>query len=211
MIKVSKPASLIIAFTLLVGAFTIFYSQPSWLFAKKIAGEELYGHVTSFTLSEVVMTNQRGERVSWNSFADKPLYLTLGFTSCPNTCPVTMSHFQRLANRLTSQANYSLLTVDPERDKPEVLEAYLGAINPNFIGLVINNIERLNQVTSELKQSVFIAKRGEQIIHKGSVYLIHPKVAGLIVYDELNLDIEKMVADFNLLDSNKQQNKLALN
>lgn len=195
---------LFLALTSLTGAFALFYLQPEWLFAKKHNGTSLYGHVTSFTLSEVEMTDQRGSPVSWKSFADRPLYLTLGFTSCPNTCPVTMSHYQRLASRLSNKAHYSLLTVDPERDKPNVLGSYLSAINKDFLGFIINKTEIMNQVTAELKQSVFIAKRGKQIIHKGYIYLIHPSIKGLIVYDELNLDIDKMVADFNILSSGKQ-------
>ncbi len=211
MVNLHKSIILCFALISLVGAFVLFYSQPSWLFAKKHGGKALYGHVTSFTLSDVEMLNQQGEHVSWSHFSDKPLYLTLGFTSCPNTCPVTMSHYQRLANHLSTQANYSLLTIDPERDKPEVLDSYLGAINQNFVGLVINETKRLNQVTAELKQSVFVAQQGQQIIHKGYIYLIHPQVKGLVVYDELNLDIEKMVADFYILNGGKQLNNLAKN
>jgi len=186
-------------------AFLLFYLQPTWLFGQTIAGKSLYGHITSLKLSQVPMSSHQGKTLNWDSFAKNPLYITTGFTSCPNTCPVTMSYYGRLATQLEQleqRATFSLLTIDPRRDTPEVLEAYLHAINKKFVGLIVEDSRLLSQVTNELKQSVFVSQGGEQIIHKGYIYLIHPNVDGLIVYDQTNLDIDKMLNDFQLLAKN---------
>lgn len=177
-----------------------FYIQPSWMYGQSFAGQALYGHISSFNLSPIPMINHKGDRVDWEDFSGRPLYITAGFTSCPNTCPVTMSYYQQLAHALNGNASFSMLTIDPLRDTKPVFSAYLNAINQDFIGLIIEDEKLLNQVTTELKQSVFVSKAGNQIIHKGYIYLLHPKVNGLIIYTQTDLDISKMVSDIQLLN-----------
>ncbi|MGB0494974.1 MAG: SCO family protein [Kangiellaceae bacterium] len=194
-----KISSIAISLLLMLSAIYVFYQQPSWLTYFQANKLPLNGHMTSFKLSDVTMKNQYGELVSWQDYQDRPLYVTLGFTSCPNTCPVTMSYYKNLARLLDDQAVFSLITIDPVRDTESVMRSYLGAINESFVGLIIKDTQRLNRVAGELKQSIFVSSTGNEYIHSGTIYLIHPKASGLIIYNNNNLNIESMLDDFQRL------------
>ncbi len=61
-----------------------------------------------------------------------------GYTNCPDVCPTTMSDFKNIINNLGDQekdVSVVFITVDPERDTPEVMSEYVAAFHPDFIGL----------------------------------------------------------------------------
>ena len=70
-----------------------------------------------------------------------------GFTWCPDVCPTTLSDISGWLDDLGPDAdrlNVSLITVDPERDSPEVLADYLSHFDPRIVGLTgtLSEIER---------------------------------------------------------------------
>lgn len=69
-------------------------------------------------------------------------FLFFGFTNCPDICPVTLSEMAQarrsLADsdpELAAQFRGFMVTVDPDRDTPEVLSAYVGAFGAGFSGV----------------------------------------------------------------------------
>ena len=88
------------------------------------------------------LTDQNGGRVSDRNFAGKYRIVYFGFTHCPDVCPTDLAVIgQALA--LHEKENPSVadkvqpifITVDPERDRPEVLKAYVESFHPRLIGL----------------------------------------------------------------------------
>ncbi|QRM35277.1 SCO family protein [Microvirga sp. VF16] len=84
------------------------------------------------------LVNHRGERVTQDTFKGKPTAYFFGFTHCPEVCPTTLfemsQHLKDLgpdANRL----NVVFVTVDPERDTPELLKTYLESFDPRIVAL----------------------------------------------------------------------------
>jgi len=68
----------------------------------------------------------------------KVTLIFFGYTNCPDVCPVTLSEYKRVKERLGDQAdlvNFVFITVDPERDTPERVAAYVANFDPSFIGL----------------------------------------------------------------------------
>jgi len=64
--------------------------------------------------------------------------LFAGFTHCPDVCPTTLLRLSNLMKQLGSDAakvRIVLVTVDPERDTPEVLKSYLAAFEGDFTGM----------------------------------------------------------------------------
>lgn len=63
--------------------------------------------------------------------------LYFGYTYCPDVCPLTMADVkQALAGiEAKDKVNVLFVSVDPERDTPEVLSRYLAAFDPEFVGL----------------------------------------------------------------------------
>jgi len=67
-----------------------------------------------------------------------PTALFFGFTSCPEVCPTTLARAKGHLDALGPEApglRFVFVTVDPERDTPHKLAAYLGAFDPRIVGL----------------------------------------------------------------------------
>lgn len=89
-------------------------------------------------LSDFTMPSSLGRDVSLSELRGKPTLLFFGYTFCPDVCPLTLSEFKRVKEQLGAdgeQVNYVFVSVDPERDTPEVLARYVGAFDPAFVGL----------------------------------------------------------------------------
>lgn len=96
----------------------------------------------SFTL-----TTHRGENLGPADWIGKPTLVFFGFTWCPDVCPTTLSDISNWLEALGTEAdrlNVALITVDPERDSPEVLAEYLSYFDPRILGLTgpLSEIER---------------------------------------------------------------------
>jgi protein SCO1/2 len=79
-----------------------------------------------------------GEPVALTDFEDKVVVLYFGYTFCPDVCPITLAKVARARDMLGDageDVQVVMITVDPERDTPEVLADYAAAFDPTFIGL----------------------------------------------------------------------------
>jgi cytochrome oxidase Cu insertion factor (SCO1/SenC/PrrC family) len=171
---------------------------PATAVYNKILGKPaINGFQSSFKLSNYPMQNQLGQTVTWSTYADRPLYITTGFTICSYTCPITMIFYQKLKQKIQDKAVFSLFTIDPLSDSPKVLGHFLEQFDPAFVGLQINNNVHFKKVISELNQSVTNVPESKDIIHSNYIYLLHPKLNGLVVYTEQHLDL--ILRDYKLL------------
>lgn len=88
---------------------------------------------TDFTL-----TSQTGDPVSLSDLRGKLVLLYFGYTFCPDVCPTTLSTLNQaleLMGKKADDVQVVMVSVDPERDTPEVLANYLSNFNPSFMGL----------------------------------------------------------------------------
>jgi protein SCO1/2 len=84
------------------------------------------------------LIDQTGRTVSMAEYRGKPSLIFFGFTSCPSICPTTLSEVAgRMADLGDSaeRMNFIFVSVDPERDTPEILRDYLGSFDKRIIGL----------------------------------------------------------------------------
>ena len=84
------------------------------------------------------LTTHLNEPYSLTDSRGKVVLLFFGFTHCPDVCPNTLSTVQTVLGQLENQAKHVqplLISVDPERDTPEILQKYLEYFGNNFIGL----------------------------------------------------------------------------
>ena len=89
--------------------------------------------VTNFTL-----TGPDEQPVSLIDFRGKVVMLYFGYTFCPDVCPATMVELRDAMEILgdkSEDVQVVMITVDPERDTPEVLKNYLAHFDESFIGL----------------------------------------------------------------------------
>lgn len=81
------------------------------------------------------MTNQMGQPVTEKDYLGQPMAMFFGFTNCPDICPTTLLRLTDLMKKLGPDADklqVVLVSVDPERDTPEVLKSYLEQFDPRF-------------------------------------------------------------------------------
>jgi protein SCO1/2 len=79
-----------------------------------------------------------GKVRSLQEFRGKAVVVFFGFTQCPDVCPTTLTELaqaRKLLGPLGDRVQGIFITVDPERDTPEVLKAYMGNFDPGFIAL----------------------------------------------------------------------------
>lgn len=84
------------------------------------------------------LIDHNGQPRTLVDFRGKVLVVFFGFTHCPDVCPITLSELARALKQLGADARrvqVVMITVDPERDTPEVLKQYVTALDPAFLGL----------------------------------------------------------------------------
>lgn len=89
-------------------------------------------------LADFEMPSNTGEPVKLSDFRGKPVLLFFGYTHCPDFCPATLGEFKQAKQQLGEQGDdvaYVFVSVDGERDSPEVLDRYVKNFDPSFIGL----------------------------------------------------------------------------
>ncbi len=109
--------------------------------APRSSGGAVLGSVTNGqyrVISDYTLVNQNNQRMSLADLRGKPTLLVFGYTFCPDVCPLSMYDLRRVKQALGEAGggvNYVFVTVDPERDTPDVLRRYVAAFDPAFIGL----------------------------------------------------------------------------
>lgn len=84
------------------------------------------------------LTDPQGRPTRLADFEGKVVLLFFGFTHCPDVCPTTLADMAQVLGRLGKdgeRVQVLFVTVDPERDTPQVLAKYVTAFHPSFLGL----------------------------------------------------------------------------
>ena len=84
------------------------------------------------------LTDHTGKPRALADFRGKVVVIFFGYTQCPEECPTTLSRLATAMQKLgpdAARVQVLLVTVDPERDTPEVLSQYVPAFDPTFLGL----------------------------------------------------------------------------
>ncbi|SEI62118.1 SCO family protein [Achromobacter sp. NFACC18-2] len=84
------------------------------------------------------LSDHNGKLRQLSDFSGKVVVVFFGFTQCPDVCPTALAELTEVMKKLGPDADrvqVLLITVDPERDTPEVLKQYVTAFDPRFLGL----------------------------------------------------------------------------
>ena len=87
---------------------------------------------------DLPLTDHNGQARSIKDFAGKVVVVFFGFTQCPDVCPTAMAELAEVKKALGKDGDKLqgiFVTVDPERDTPEVLKAYMANFDPSFLAL----------------------------------------------------------------------------
>lgn len=90
-------------------------------------------------ISDFRLLDQEGEFFTKSDFQGHWNLVFFGFTNCPDICPLTMAELAQFYENLDfdrlEKPRIILVSVDPLRDNPETMAAYVAKYNPDFVGL----------------------------------------------------------------------------
>ncbi|ASK36406.1 SCO family protein [Alloalcanivorax mobilis] len=100
------------------------------------------------------LTGEQGQTVTEQRFQDKAVILFFGYTHCPDFCPTTLTSLAQALKKLPEQTREQIrvmfVSVDPDRDTPELLKKYTGYFGPRIVGLT-GNKEQLDTLTKRYR------------------------------------------------------------
>ncbi len=172
---------------------------------------EFYGHLYDQPAYNFELTDHDGKRVKLSDFTNKKkiVLLFFGYTHCPDVCPMALETMAKVMKNLTPEeakrVQVLFISVDPERDTPEVLKGYVPYFNPTFIGLTGTEKE-IEKTTKEYK-AYYKKVEGESaggylIDHTATIYLITPDMKIKLLYTPAKQEPEKMEEDIKFLLKN---------
>jgi protein SCO1/2 len=85
------------------------------------------------------LTDHNGKTRTLQDFQGKIVMMFFGYTQCPDVCPTSMAEMAQIKQLLGKdgeRVQCLFVTIDPERDKPEMLKEYMAAFDPTFLALV---------------------------------------------------------------------------
>ena len=100
------------------------------------------------------LIDTNGEVVTQEDLRGKPSALFFGFTHCPEVCPTALFDTAGWLDALGEDADkiqFVFVTVDPERDTPQVLQQYVKAFDERIMGLTAESPEAIAEVAERYK------------------------------------------------------------
>lgn len=155
-------------------------------------------------LPDVTLVDDSGRPFTTENLRGAWHVLFFGFTHCPDICPTTLQQLAIASRRVAESGGrfpqIILVSVDPERDTPDVLAAYVRSFGDNVRGLT-GDLDQIRKLTKAL--GIYFAKAEET----ATGYNVDHSAAVLVVDDEANWravfsapqDVERFVHDIPIL------------
>lgn len=127
---------------------------------------------------ELNLFDHNGRPRTLADFRGKVVVMFFGFVHCPDVCPATLSELAAVARELGTDADRMqvlFVTVDPDRDTPEVLRQYVPSFDPRFLGLY-GDAEATARAAKEFK--IFYQKQASKeaksysVDHSAGTYIL---------------------------------------
>ena len=161
--------------TILIGCFVIFLFIMLPIFLSIQNNKE--DNVASFKGSEFSLKDMNNNVITNESFDGPLTAIFFGFTNCPDVCPMTLNKMDIAISRLKKE-NKSLklffISVDPERDTPDVIKDYLNSFENNFVGITGDpeKIFLLSKSWGIISQKIFKDDGEYNVDHSSPVLLL---------------------------------------
>ncbi|WP_332060464.1 SCO family protein [Bartonella sp. CB74] len=156
-----------------------------------LAGVFIYDALNNKPLGDnFILTDSNGKTVTEADIRSKPAVIFFGFTMCPETCPTTLSNLDRWLTTIGPEANKLglwFVTVDPERDTPEVLHDYLSNFTSGITGITGDpeKVRKMVDSFNVVAEKVPGTNGNYTYNHTAAIFLLKKggKLAGIIPYD----------------------------
>jgi protein SCO1/2 len=137
------------------------------------------------TPAEFSLTDSRGKPYHYRPMSGTVRLVFFGYTHCPDYCPATLSKLQKMFEKLPfsgeERPEILFITVDPERDTPEVLRRYLEAFQIPVTGLT-GDRKSIEEIARNFGAFFHVEKKRKDVIVDHSTYLYLIDTEGNIRY-----------------------------
>ncbi|WP_273717820.1 MULTISPECIES: SCO family protein [Bartonella] len=146
---------------------------------------------------DFTLTDSNGQTVTQADVRSKPSIIFFGFTMCPEICPTTLMNLDRWLTALGTESDKLgkwFVTVDPERDTPEILHEYLSNFSNKIVG-ISGDPEKVHKMVNSFN---IVAEKmpgtdgNYTYDHTAAIFLLKKggKLAGVIRYEPKEDDNE---------------------
>jgi protein SCO1/2 len=147
-------------------------AQPAWRL------NDVAGHLPDLAFK---LTDDNGKAVTAADYRGKVTIMYFGYTHCPDVCPLTLTQLHVVLDRLgapADQVRILFVSVDPARDTPAVMHAYVNAFDKRAVGLVGSQADV--EALAKRYRSAFTREpdRGDgnyDVSHSSAIYLFDGK------------------------------------
>ena len=152
----------------------------------------------------LALNDHNGQARTLKDFQGKVVVAFFGFTQCPDVCPTALAELSQVMEKLGPDADrvqVLLITVDPERDTPEILKQYVTTFDPRFLGLT-GTPEQVKATAASFK--AYYAKvptadgKNYTMDHTAAFYLFDGKGESRVLANS-TIGVDAMVHDIKLL------------
>jgi protein SCO1/2 len=126
------------------------------------------------------LTDHNGRRVTEKDFAGRYWLAFFGYTYCPDVCPTTLQVMVQALDDMGAEGQTIqpvFITVDPERDTPELLRDYVANFSPRLVGLTgsAGDIDNAAKAFRAYYRKLEKSATGEYLMdHSNTIYLMGP-------------------------------------
>ncbi|MEZ5871860.1 MAG: SCO family protein [Nitratireductor sp.] len=174
-----------VALVLLTGTVGYVWLNQGSKGIQQLAGAGVGGPFTLSRTDGTVFTER--------DLSGKPHAMFFGFTNCPEVCPTTLYEASGWLEQLGPDADkigIYFVTVDPERDTPEMIAEYVASFDKRIVGLTgtPEQIEVIKKAYRVFSQKVDLEGGGYTVDHTASIYLMNKdgRFSGTIAWGEDN-------------------------
>lgn len=149
------------------------------------------------------LTDHNGKSRTLDDFKGKVVVVFFGYIFCPDVCPTTMGELAVVMKELGQDAErvqVLFISVDPERDTPELLSKYVPTFHPSFLGLY-GDADATMRTAKEFKifyQKQPMAGGSYTVDHSAGTYLYDP-AGRLRLFSAYGQGAQKLLHDIRLL------------
>lgn len=133
-------------------------------------------------VSRYLLMDHKGRAITDQDFRGNFQLIAFGYTFCPDICPTTLAEMSLIMEKMGNRAEQLqplFVTVDPERDTPEVLRRYTAYFHPRIIGLtgspeLVHRVADHFKVRYEKHWEPGAGKNEYTVDHSAGMYLLGP-------------------------------------
>ena len=157
---------------------------------------------SKFKGSEFSLIDVNNEIITESSFEGPLTAIFFGFTNCPDICPMTLNNLDLVMNKLEEKKKNKIkiffVSIDPERDSPEIIKEYLNSFDNKMYGITGDpkKIFLMSQSWGVMSEKIFTGEGEYLINHSSSIILLKDgkyinRISHHSAYDDIFKNINK--------------------